>query len=39
MILNSNGVIEIGTHIQIVMHYKTDREWEKVSLGLLTLRT
>ena len=31
--------IEMGTHIQIVMHYKTDRKWEKVSSELLTQKT
>ena len=31
--------IEIGTHIQSVMHNKTDPKWEKVSLELLTLKT
>ncbi len=37
---NTNfGMLKIGTHIQIVMHYKTDRKWEKVSLELLTLKT
>ena len=33
------GVIKIGTHIQIVRYYNTDRKWEKVSFELPTLKT